>query len=49
MLCMKASSVIVLTDGALTMENEADKPAISALNEFGLNLVVLLREELHLL
>jgi len=49
MLRMKASSAIVLPDGALTMENKADRPTVSALKGVGLNLVALLREALHLL
>lgn len=31
MLCTKASSVIVLPDGALTIKNEADRSTISTL------------------
>ena len=49
MLCTKASSVIVLSDGALTAENEDDRPTVRALKGVGLNLVVLPSEALHLL
>ena len=49
MLRTKASSVIVLPDGALTIENEADKPTASTLKGVGLNLVALPHEALHLL
>jgi len=49
MLHTKASSAIVLPDGALITENEADRPTISALKGVGLNLVVLACEALHLL
>ena len=49
MLCTKASSVIVLLDGALTTENEADRPIVSTLKGVGLNLAVLLHKALHLL
>jgi len=49
MLCAKASSAIVLPDGALTIEKEVERPIVSALKGVGLNLVVLLREALHLL
>ena len=49
MLCMKASSAIVLSDGELTIDNEAQRPTINALKGVGLNLETLLREALHLL
>ena len=49
MLRTKASSVIVLLDGALTMENEADRPLVNSLKGVGLNLPALPRESLHLL
>lgn len=49
MLHTKASSVIVLPDGALTIDNEVDRPTISALKGVGLNPAVLPREALHLL
>lgn len=49
MLCTTASSVIVLADGALTTENEADRSIVSALKGVGLNLVVLSCKALHLL
>jgi len=39
----------VLLDGALTTENEADRPTGSDLKGVGLNLAVLLNEALHLL
>lgn len=41
MLCMKASIAIVLPDGALTIENEANKPTVIALKGVGLTLGVL--------
>ena len=43
------SPAIVLPDGALTIENEVDKPTISALKGVGLNLETLPGEALHLL
>ena len=49
MLRVKASSVIVLPDGALTMENEVDKPTVSTLKGVGLNLAMLPGEVLYLL
>ena len=49
MLCTKASSAIVLPDGALTRENEADRPTVSTFKGVGLNLAVLPGEALHLL
>jgi len=49
MLHTKGSSVIVLLDGALTTENEADKPTVSALKGVRLSLEVLPRKVLHLL
>ena len=49
MLRAKASSAIMLLYGALTTENEADKPTISALKGVGLNLAMLPGEVLHLL
>ena len=49
MLRMKASSVIVLLDGALTTKNEVERPTLNALKGVGLNLAALLREALHLL
>jgi len=48
MLYAKVSSVIVLPNIALTMNNEVDRPTISALKGVGLNLEVLLGEVLHL-
>lgn len=47
MLCTKASSAPVLPDGALTKENEADRPTVTALKGVRLNLVVLPCEALH--
>ena len=41
MLHVKVPRAIVLLEGALTIENEADKPTINALKGVGLNLVVL--------
>lgn len=49
MLHTKDSNAIVLPDGALTAENEADKPTVSTLKGVGLNPAVLPREALHLL
>ena len=46
---VKASSAIVLPDGALTADNEADGPTLSTLKGVGLNLVALPGEALHLL
>lgn len=49
MLRVKASSVIVLPNGALTTENEVNRPTVSALEGVGLNLPVLPHEVHHLL
>jgi len=49
MLHAKASNAIMLLDGALTIENEADRPTVSALKGVGLNFPVLPGEVLHLL
>lgn len=49
MLRMKASNALVLLDGALTIENEADRPTISTLKGVGLNLAALPHEALHCL
>ena len=49
MLRKKSSDVLVMLDGALEIENEADRPTISTLKGVGLNLIVLLHEALHLL
>lgn len=49
MLHAKVSSMIVMPDGALTMENESERPTIIVIKGVGLNLVVLPREALHLL
>jgi len=49
MLRTKASSVLVLPDGALKIENKAERPTVSALKGVWLNLVVLPHEALHLL
>jgi len=49
MLRMKASSATVLSDGALTMKNEAERPIVGALKGVGLNLAMLPHEAHHLL
>ena len=49
MLRMRASSALVLPNGALTTENEDEKPTFSALKGMRLTLVALPREALHLL
>jgi len=49
MLHTKVSSAIVLPDGALTTENEADRPTFNSLKGVGMNLVALPSEALHLL
>jgi len=49
MIRTKTSSAIVLPDGALTTEKEADRPTASDLKGVWFNLAVLLREALHLL
>ncbi len=41
--------MIVLSDGALTTMNEADRPTFSTLKGVGLNLAALHGEALHLL
>jgi len=47
MLCTKAFIALVFPDGALTIENEADRPSVSALKGVGLKLAVLPCEALH--
>lgn len=49
MLYVKASSAIVLPDGALITKKKADRPTINALKGVGLNLAMLPCESLHLL
>ncbi len=49
MLRTRVTNTIVLPDGALTTENEADRPMVSSLKGVGLNMAVLPRETLHLL
>lgn len=49
MLCTKTSIAIVLLDGALTIDNEADRPTICALKGVGINMAVLPCKALHLL
>ena len=49
MLHIKASSAIVLSDGALTKETEAKRPNVSTLKGVGLNLAALPCEALHIL
>jgi len=44
-----ASSVLVFLDGALTIENEANRPTVNELKGVGLNLAALPCEPLHLL
>lgn len=48
-MCVKDSQVIVLPDGALIIEIEADRLAISALKGVWLNLAMIPIEALHLL
>lgn len=48
MLHAKVSSVIVLLDGALITENEANMPTVITLKGVGLNLIALPREVLYL-
>jgi len=49
MLQAKVSSMIALPNGALTMENEANRPTVSALKGMGWNLAALTGEVLHLM
>lgn len=49
MLHAKVTNMIVLPDGALTIENEADRPTVSSLKGVGLNMAVLPQEMFHLL
>jgi len=49
MLHAKASSKIVLPDGALTIDNEANIPTVNTLKGVGLNMAALSSEVLHLL
>lgn len=49
MLHTNNSIANVMLDGALTTENQADRPTINTLKGVGLNLVALPREVLHLL
>lgn len=48
MLRKKVTNMIVLPYGALTIENEADRPTVSSLKGVGLNMIMLPRETLHL-
>lgn len=49
MLCTRVTNMIVLPNGALATEKEADKPTIRSFKGVGLNMVVLPRETLYLL
>ena len=49
MLCAKMTNAIVLSDGALIAENEADRPMVSSLKGVGLNMAALPRETLYIL
>jgi len=49
MLRTKASSVIVLLDGALTMKNEVDRTTLNTLKGMGQNLAAILCKALNLL
>jgi len=48
-LCTRVSNMVLLLYGALTIENEADRPMVSSLRGVGLNMAVLPWETLHLL
>lgn len=41
MLCTRVTNVILLQDGALTIENEANRPMVSSLKGVGLNMAML--------
>jgi len=49
MLHAKDSQEIVLSEGALTIEIEADRPIVSIFKGVGLNLAMIPSEVLHLL
>ena len=49
MLHSKMTNTIVLPDGALITENEANRPMVSALKRSGINMVVLPQEMLYVL
>ena len=45
----RVTNMIVLPDGALTIENKSDRPMVIILKGVGLNMVVLPREMLYIL
>ena len=47
MLCAHMTNAIVLLEGALVIENEADRPTVSVLKGVGINMVVLPWEMLY--
>lgn len=49
MFCTMVTKTIVLQDGALIMEQEADRPMVSSLKGVGLSMVVLPQKGLYLL
>lgn len=49
MLCTRVTNMIVLQDGALTIEKEADRAMVNSLKGFRLNMVALPRDTLYLL
>ena len=49
MLRAQMTNTIVLPDGALVIENEADRPMVTGLKGIRLNIVALPRETLYIL
>ena len=49
MSCARMTNTIVLPEGALVIENEANMPMVSGLKGIGLNMAALPRETLYVL
>ena len=49
MLCAHMTNTIVLPEGALVTENEANRPTVNALKGVGINMVALPQETLYVL
>ena len=48
-MCSRMTNTIVLLEGALVIENEADKPTVSALKGVWINMAALPQETLYVL
>jgi len=49
MLCTRVTNTIVLPEGALVTENEADRPMVSELKGVGINMATIPQETLYFL